>query len=100
MELIHENVSKRKPPIGDSIVFRGLRAVQPSGKPQRSAGRRGILHTIALLACLSIGLITSPSRAADDDDQIAARVLAAETALEAQDYRVAVSEYRRAAELG
>ena len=99
MELIHENVSKRKPPIGDSIVFRGLRAAQPSGKPQRSAGRRGILHTIALLACLSIGLITSPSRAADDDDQIAARVLAAETALEAQDYRVAVSEYRRAAEL-
>lgn len=56
-------------------------------------------RAIALIGCLALMAFSNTTLAADDQDEIAARVLAAETALEQHEYQVAATEYRRAAEI-
>lgn len=52
-----------------------------------------------LVGCLALFTVANTALAADDQDEIAAHVLAAETALEEHAYQVAATEYQRAAEL-
>ncbi len=58
-----------------------------------------IQRAVTLLGCLALFAFSNTTLAADDQDEIAARVLAAETALEQHEYQVAATEYRRAAEI-
>ncbi len=99
MELIHENVKKGISPINDIITSWGPHLLQPIGEPRKLAIRQLFRIATVLLTSFFVISMSDPARAADDDDEIAARVLAAESALESQDYRVAATEYRRAAEL-
>ena len=58
-----------------------------------------IQRAYTLVGCLALIAFSGNSLAADDQDEVAARVLAAETALEEHEYQAAATEYRRAAEI-
>ncbi len=56
-------------------------------------------RTYTLIGCLALIAFSGITLAADDQDEIAAHVLAAETALEQHEYQVAATEYQLAAAL-
>ena len=57
------------------------------------------LHSIARIGWLTVLLVTGVALAAEESEEVATHVLAAETALNQQQYQDASSEYRMAAEL-